>query len=347
MTKKITAVCIAVLVLLSALPTHAVSASAYAVIEQKTGRVLYQSNAEAQMPMASTTKVMTALLTLQYLDLDREYAVPDGAVGIPGSSIYLKKGEHLTGRELLYGLMLSSGNDAAYALAILIGGSAESFVSMMNRKAQQLKLTHTHFADPCGLASRNHYTSALDLASLCRQALNHPVFAQVVATQNAVIRGAAPGTVRYLHNKNRILGEVQGGNGIKTGYTSAAGRCLCSSATRKGMTLVCVVLNDHNWFEDSKVLLEQGFDEFEMVTLCRQNNFAGEANILNRKHEKCDILYKNTVRYPLKKGEYAVAITDFDLLMHSTVRSGDENGHTVFYLCGKAVAGTPLTVRRG
>ena len=143
------------------------SLSAYTVIEQSSGRILYSVNDNQKMPMASTTKVMTAILVIENLDLKKEYLIPDEAVGIEGSSIYLKKGEKLTGMDLLYGLMLASGNDAAYALAILTSGSTEEFIYKMNMKAQELGLKNTHFSDPCGLRSDGHYTTSKELAFLC------------------------------------------------------------------------------------------------------------------------------------------------------------------------------------
>ena len=320
------------------IPVSALEASAYIVIEQSTGRVLYEANADSPMPMASTTKVMTAVLVIENLDLAKEYDIPDGAVGIPGSSIYLKKGEKLTGEELLYGLMLASGNDAAYALAELTSGSVEAFVEKMNQKAVELGLEHTRFADPCGLAAQNHYTSARDLAVLCAYALNNEIFARVVATQNYQIPGAEEGTLRYLHNKNRILGECLGGNGIKTGYTRAAGRCLCSSATRNGMQLICVTLNDYNWFNDSKTLLEKGFAEYTMVSLFEENKVAGVCNILDGTEEKCDIICKTELAYPLKKGEKLSVVTDVMLERQAPVSRGEKAGEIRAYLNGEQVA---------
>ncbi len=338
--KKLIATLVLAVCLLLPLSVNAYSASAYTVIERSSGRVLYSSNGDARMPMASTTKVMTALLVIKNLELDREYEIPDAAVGIEGSSIYLARGERLTGRELLYGLMLASGNDAAYALAILTSGSVEKFVALMNDTAQELDLKNTHFADPCGLKYKEHYTTSNDLARLCAVALSDETFAEVVATQNFQIRGSREGTVRYLHNKNRILGEFLGGNGIKTGYTTAAGRCLCSSATRNGMQLVCVVLNDHDWFADSEKLLEKGFEEYGLVRLSQKNKFAGTCNILGGKSEKCDIIQKDDVFYPMKKSEYAESITEITLCKRAPVQAGEVAGSTEFFLNGTKIAET-------
>ena len=331
--------------------TNAVSASSYAVIEQASGRILYQLNGDIPMPMASTTKVMTAVLVIENLELSKEYDIPDEAVGIEGSSIYLQKGEKLTGEELLYGLMMASGNDAAHALAIITSGSTEAFVELMNNKAMELGLTNTKFSDPCGLKSEGHYTSANDLARLCAYAMDNELFKKIVSTQNYQIRGAKEGEVRNLYNKNRILGEFEGGNGIKTGYTRKAGRCLCSSAERNGMQIICVVLNDYNWFEDSKALMERAFSEYSLVQTAKKEEIVTSANIFNGFLEKCDIITKKDAFYPLKKGEYLRARYNVILEKEAPVVKGESAGNIDFYLDGEKVLSVPCTfnesVRRG
>lgn len=321
-------------------PCVKTEAKSYAVIERSSGRILYQMNGQAKMPMASTTKVMTALLVIENLDLDKTYTVPDEAVGIEGSSIYLKKGEELTGRELLYGLMLASGNDSAYALAILTGGSTENFVSQMNRRAEDMNLNSTHFADPCGLASNNHYTSAIDLSHLCAYAMENEIFREIVGTKNKQISGN-----RYLYNKNRILGGFLGGNGIKTGYTTASGRCLCASAERNGMELICVVLNDRNWFSDCENLMEQGFREYTFTQIAKKGEKAGNINIYGGKEEKCDIIYKNDVFYPLKANERIMGESrGFNL--SAPINIGDVGGVSDFYLSGEKIASVDLVCEK-
>lgn len=339
--KRILSAALIVFALLPNLRIKAISAGAYTVIEQSSGRILYSSNGSTEMPMASTTKVMTALLTVENLDLTKTYDIPDSAVGIEGSSIYLKKGEKLTGEELLYGLMLASGNDAAYALAEIISGSAEEFVELMNRRAGELGLKNTHFADPCGLKSKNHYTTSDDLARLCAFAMKNETFCRVVSTQNHQISGANEGETRYLHNKNRILGEFAGGNGIKTGYTLAAGRCLCASAKRGDMQLICVVLNDREWFYDCETLLDRGFDEFSYVCLAKKGEIAGKANILDGKSPKCDIMYANDVFYPVKQGENIKGVSRAGMLT-APINKGEQAGVCEFFLDGKVIASVPL-----
>lgn len=313
----------------------AYSASAYTVIEQSSGRILYECNGNKPMAMASTTKVMTAILVIENLDLYKTYEIPDEAVGIEGSSIYLKKGEKLTGEELLYGLMMASGNDAAYALAILTSGSSEKFIELMNEKAKELNLTNTHFSDPCGLKSENHYTTSNDLARLCAYAMNNEIFKKVVSTKIYTIGE------RHLYNKNRILGELEGGDGIKTGYTKKAGRCLCASSTRNGMQVISVVLNDYDWFNDSKALINKAFDEYSFVQVAKKNEIVTSANIFTKNTEKCDIITKEDVFFPLKKGEYLKAEYDVLFEKQGEVRKGENAGEIKFFLNDKEVLFVP------
>ena len=207
----------------------------------------------------------------------------------------------------------------------------------MNDKAIELGLKNTHFADPCGLASKDHYTTAIDLAKLCAIAMQNEQFAEIVSTQNYKINGE-DGTVRYLHNKNRVLGELKGGNGIKTGYTTAAGRCLCSSAKRGDMQLICVVLNDYDWFDDSKALLEKGFEEFELIKVCQKNNFASNCNIYGGKEQKCDIIYSEDFFYPIKKTEKLTVNVNSPALFNAPITKGQSAGSADIFLDGKLIS---------
>lgn len=239
--------------------TSQASGSAYIVINAADNKVLMESNAQTRLPMASTTKVMTALIVLENAPTDLLVTVPEDAVRVEGSSMYLKEGEELTILELLYGLMLSSGNDAALALAYAVGGTPEGFVELMNEKAQVLGLKNTHFANPHGLHDSSHYTSAYDLAIICSEAMKNETFREIVATKDKKIENPDTGEIRYLHNKNKLLANYKGANGIKIGYTKAAGRCLCASAKRGDIELICVVLNDGNWFNRAAELMDAGF----------------------------------------------------------------------------------------
>lgn len=227
-------------------------------MELTTGQVLYENNADERLPMASTTKIMTALMIAEDCNLDEEVTVPDCAVGIEGSSIYLKKGETIDIRDLLYGLMLRSGNDSAVALAVIHSGSVEKFVEGMNLRAQEMGATHTHFTNPNGLPDDGHYTTARDLCLIACNAMKNPQFSEVVRTKNH------KGKYRSFTNKNKLLSMLEGANGIKTGYTVKAGRCLVSSAERNGMDVVCAVLNCPDMYEKSKAIIESCFSRYSL-----------------------------------------------------------------------------------
>ena len=203
--------------------------------------------------IASTTKIMTGLLVCEAGELDRTVTVPDAAVGLEGSSMYLKKDETLTRRDLLYGMMLHSGNDAALTLAISVSGSEGAFVRQMNLRARALGLTQTHFANPHGLDSGENYSTALDLAHLAQAALQNAQLRAVVSTKTAVCAG------RTLTNHNKLLWRYDGCIGVKTGYTRHAGRILVSAAERDGRMLIAVTISDPDDWRDHTALLDYGF----------------------------------------------------------------------------------------
>lgn len=238
------------------------SADCCILTDADTGAVLYEKNADSRRLIASTTKIMTAYLICSQCDLDSTVRIPAEAVGIEGSSLYLREGEELTGRELLYGMMLHSGNDAAAALAVLCAGSMERFVAQMNETAVQLGLTGTHYANPHGLDSEENYGTARDLARLSAQALQNETFLQVVSTKAATVSGG-----RSLSNHNKLLWRCEGCIGVKTGYTKSAGRILVSAARRNGRTLICVTISDPNDWDDHVRLLDEGFSRYTPTAL--------------------------------------------------------------------------------
>ena len=258
-----------------------VDAKAAVLMEAKTGRVLYAQNAHEALPMASTTKIMTALLALEKGDLSQLVTAGPNAFGVPGTSIYLSQGEQLTLEELLYGLLLASGNDAAVAIAEHIGGTAEAFCRMMTERAAALGCENTVFSTPHGLPAQNHHTTACDLALITRAALALPAFRQIVSTQRASIPWAGHAYDRVLTNKNKLLSAYPGAIGVKTGYTRAAGRCLVFAAEREGMTLIGVALNCPDWFNQAAALLDWGFDRWQMVTLLSEGETVRQVPVDN------------------------------------------------------------------
>ena len=234
-------------------PPPQVSAKSAALLDGTTGEFLYEKNGDQRALIASTTKIMTGLLVCEAGDLGRTVTVPETAAGTEGSSMYLKSGETLTRRELLYGMMLHSGNDAALTLAVSISGSEAAFVRQMNLRARALGLTQTHFANPHGLDSGENYSTALDLARLAQAALQNEQFRAVVSTKTITCAG------RTLTNHNKLLWRYDGCIGVKTGYTRHAGRILVSAAERGGRMLIAVTISDPDDWRDHVSLLDYGF----------------------------------------------------------------------------------------
>lgn len=252
---------IIITIFLFATPSKSVDAYAYGcgsiVMEESSYKILGGENYNVRMPMASTTKVMTALLVVENCLMEEKVVVPKEATRVEGSSIYLKEGEILTVKELLYGLMLRSGNDSAVTLAIYVAGSLDNFVAMMNERARGMGLKNTNFCNPHGLHNDNHYTTCYDLCFISCYAMANPIFKEIVGTQN--MQFGKEESKRYFVNKNKILKLYEGGNGIKTGFTKKSGRCLVASAERGGVQLVSVVLNHGDMWNDSMYLLDIGF----------------------------------------------------------------------------------------
>jgi serine-type D-Ala-D-Ala carboxypeptidase (penicillin-binding protein 5/6) len=244
-----------------------VLAKAAAVIDVETGRILYEKNGNEKMRVASLTKIMTAIVAIEEGKLNDVVEVPAHAVGTEGSSIYLRQGEKLTLEQLLYGLMLRSGNDAAVTIADHVGGSVPGFVQLMNEKAEYLGLSNTHFANPHGLDQQGHYSTADDLAKLTAYSLHNEMFRKIVGTRTKTIPQEGQNWDRKLINKNKMLVFYSGADGVKTGYTKLAKRCLVSSATREGRQIAVVTLNDPNDWQDHAALLDYGLKHFNRVQL--------------------------------------------------------------------------------
>lgn len=291
------------------------TAEAMVTVERSTGRVLYSKNKDKILPMASTTKIITAIVAIENCeDLDEKHLITKDMTGVEGSSIYLKTGEKLSVRELLYGLMLRSGNDSAVAIAKIISGSVENFVKLMNEFCLKLEMSNTNIITVNGLHDKNHYTTASDLAKVSCYALSNPIFAEIVSTKQTTISCEydLKNKKRFLKNKNKILKTLDGADGVKTGYTMKAGRCFVGSATRNNMQVVCVVLNCREMFEETSRLIDKAFQEFSLVDATYKleiNNYEENIKTQNKfkKSEKHIIL-------PLKTGEIDKITTKLDLL---------------------------------
>lgn len=246
-----------------------VTAAAAVLMDAASGQVLWAKNACQPRPPASTTKIMTALLALEGGKLDRVVTVSEHAAAVGESSMHLFAGEKLTLEQLLYGALLRSGNDACVAIAEHIAGSEGNFVLLMNQKARELGASGTRFRNPNGLPAQGHLSSAYDLALLTRYAFQNPVFNRIVSTRVKDLGGRY-----YFNNTNRLLWSYQGADGVKTGTTNAAGKCLVASATREGRRLITVVLHSDDRYADTMNLLDYGFNHFKHVKACRTGGIA-------------------------------------------------------------------------
>lgn len=276
------------------------SAKSCVLMDSNTGRVLYERNPHNKMAIASTTKIMTALVALEKGNLEERISIDAESVGIEGSSIYLKENEKLTLEDLLYGLMLRSGNDAAVAIAIHIGGSVEGFVELMNKKAKEIGALNTNFVNPNGLHDNNHYSTAYDMAIITRQAFLYKEFENIVGTKTYV---STRNENNYYQNKNETLWKYKGGDGVKTGYTTKSGRCLVSSAKRNQMRLISVALRANNWFNDNYKLLDYGFDNYKNYIIYDKNQFMKKIKAEDANKEYIDLITQKDLFYPLKEDE--------------------------------------------
>ena len=323
-------------VLFLPLRAGAVSAKSAYVLDAVSGRVLFTQNPDRQSLIASTTKIMTALIICEQCNVLDRMRIPKEAVGIEGSSMYLKEGEVLTLQELLYGLMLSSGNDAAVALAIYCGGTVEGFAELMNDKARVLGLTGTHFENPNGLDSPGHYSTARDLAVLASYAMENPIFAKTVSTKTVSAGN------RVLRNHNKLLWLLEGADGVKTGYTKAAGRILVSSATRDGRRLIAVTLDDPNDWQDHQALLCDGFSRFTLEKLISAGDQVGTAEILNGEISSVPIIAMENFVYSVAPEEKPQFMLSTRGPVYAPVAEGEDAGYVYILIEGKAVGKVPV-----
>lgn len=296
--RKLAGFLVAVLLVLPFAPrAAAVSAKSAIAIDGTTGQVLFEQNADDRLPMASTTKIMTAITAIEQFDLDRTYTVKPEYTRVEGSSMYLKAGEHITLRETLYGLMLMSGNDAALAVAGECGGK-EHFVALMNDTAARLGLKNTHFDNPNGLDGKTHYTTARELAALAAYAMRNAAFREIVSTKSHT-----DGNVRYMKNHNKLLSLYDGTVGVKTGFTKKSGRCLVSAAERNGRRVIAVTLNAPDDWNDHIAMLDAGFAQYAMCTLHEAGAVLGELPVEGGSVARVPLAADETVTAWLLPGE--------------------------------------------
>ncbi len=320
-------------------PVYAVSthASSAILMDAESGRVLYEQNPHEKRLIASTTKLMTALVAVENCaDLDGEVEIRPEWLGAEGSSIYLKAGEKITVRGLLYGLLLQSGNDSATAIACHIAGSEGDFVALMNQRAAELGMADTSFANACGLDHENHYSTAYDMALLARVCLKNETVAAICATKTVTI-----GTRTFV-NHNKLLTRYEGCVGMKTGFTEKAGRTLVSAATRDGQTLICVTLNDGDDWNDHAKLLDYGFEMFPREKLYAAGDGFGAVPVSGSLLPVVNAVAASDVGYPIRDGEKLTLHVDLADRAEAPVHAGDKLGEAVWWLDGQPVARVDL-----
>lgn len=334
-------VCCSVLPLSAGAAAPSLSATSAILVDGKTGRVLYEKNANEERAIASITKLMTALVAVgSNPDLSQEVTVKREYTLTEGSSMYLKVGETVTLEELLYGLMLVSGNDAALAVAGFCAGDVETFIGWMNQKAEELGMEHTHFSNPNGLSSEDHYSTAADMAKLAMAVMENETLAKIVGTKTITI-GA-----RSFTNHNKLLWRYEGCVGMKTGYTDKAGRTLVSCAERDGQRLIVVTLNDPNDWEDHAALFDYGFANWPAHILSAAGKDFRSLPVDGGLVRFVPVRTDTDLYYPLADGERVTAEIALPERVSAPVEEGEIAGGITFYMDGAPIGTTYLVYAR-
>ena len=347
---KILSVIAAVITAVSALsltsfaepPAAFVSAECALVMNADTLGVLYDKNGSKHHAMASTTKIMTTLLTLEAGDLDRPFTVDSMAVRVEGTSMGLREGDIVTRRALCAGMMLPSGNDAANAAAVSVSGSLAAFADLMNRRAAQIGMNDTHFVTPSGLDADGHYSTAYDMALLTAEALKNPDFREICGMLSAKVEFGDPPAPRTLYNSNKLLRMYDGCIGVKTGFTDNARRCLVSAAEREGCTLITVTLNAPDDWNDHRKLLDNGFAQVMPYNI-RMNAYSAE--VVGGTTESISIVPSETVTMGMTETERKNISVRYSVpeFVYAQVNQGDILGHADIFMNGRLLKRVPMT----
>lgn len=340
--------CFLAVLLVAAVPVSAqeepqVSGKSVILVEAQSGRVLYAKNEKEKLPMASTTKIMTALLAAEEGELDREILVTKEMLQVEGTSMGLLPGDTVTLEGLIYGMLLQSGNDAANVTALTLAGSKEKFAERMNRKARLLGMENTHFVTPSGLDAEGHYSTAEDMSKLARAALENPVFAQICAKSTAKVEYGNPPYMRTMTNHNKLLKMYDGAIGVKTGFTKKSGRCLVSAAQRGGITLIVVTLNDPNDWDTHQTLFDYGFQLLQYTPL--DSGIEGRyLPVVGSVMDKVALKYAQPPAAGLKAEDKARVTmkTYLEPFVYAPLEAGQVVGCTRYYLDGVLICETPI-----
>lgn len=328
-----------------------INAQGAILMDSKTGQVIFEKNMHTRYAPASTTKIMTAILAIESGRLADDVKISVHAASTPGSSMHLYAGQTLTLRELVTGLLLRSGNDAAVAIAEYLAGSVTNFAAIMNQKAEIIGAHNTHFVNPHGLTRPGHYSSAFDLAWIARYALKNPIFAEIVNTKETSIEWfdrKGRGQDKNLRNTNKLLWMLEEADGVKTGTTNAAGPCLVSSATKENHKLIAVVLHDHNRWNSSMQLLKYGFDAYELYEYAEEGDILASVPLEDGLEPAIDILVASPAALLIETAKYAAVKAEVDLpeKIKAPVYQGQKIGEIVFYAGDSAVKTVDLVAAK-
>lgn len=317
-----------------------ISAQAYVLYCADNGEVLLSDNADTELPIASITKIMTTLLTLEYAEKDNQVVEFTDEMTAEGSSMYLKIGEKVTLYDLAVGMMMQSGNDAANAAAISIAGSIEDFAALMNDKAKEIGMTHSHFVTPSGLDDPAHYSTAHDMALLMAYALKNKDFAYITSQSSMTVNFIYPADKFITYpNHNKLLRMYDSCIGGKTGYTDRSGRTLVSAAKRDGMTLIAVTLNDRNDWHDHIALYDYGFENYKAVTLNPAQN--DSLNVVGGVQDTVP-LYADKTAVVVKSSDNIEEKICLPSFLYAPVEKGESVGKIIYTLDGEVIAEIPL-----
>ncbi len=323
---------------------------AAALIDSRNGQLLFEKNSTKRMYPASTTKILTAIIALERGNLDDIVSIPRVACNIEGSAIGLQEEERITLNDLLYALMLNSGNDTAVAIACHIGGSVEEFTRMMNELAVRIGAENSNFKNPNGLPDPDHYTTARDMALIAHYAMQNPEFRKIVSTRSTTIQRDVPDAQIYLENSNKLLWNYDGTIGIKTGYTNDARQCLVSAAARQDREMIAVVFKSegNNIWSDSRALLDYGFNEFTKISLIDAGKCVAEVPVQYGVTETVPVQtgFSLTYNIPVNSREKIDQEILLDNSLVAPVKAGSKVGELVFYAGDRELGRVDLLAQR-
>lgn len=320
-----------------------ITAKSAIVMEATTGKILYSKNAEEKKYPASTTKMMSLIVALEYGNLEDVVTASKNAANTEGSSLWLTEGESEKMLDLLYGIMLISGNDATVAVAEHIAGSVENFARLMTDKAHAIGANNTNFTNSSGLPDPNHYSTAHDLAKIAAYGYKNPLFTKIVSTKEWLMPWPGKEFQRDLYNENRMLWLYEGANGVKTGYTDAAGRCLVSGASRDGMQLITVVLDSERMWDDSIALMSYGFQQIKPKKIFDQGEILKTLRVSNGKVDTVPLVTESDLILPIgETDDEFTTVIDAPAKVEAPIKEGEKVGKVIVYYKGSEVTNIEL-----